>query len=221
MRSTTEREVAKPRAVFLDRDGVINEVVYYKDLGLINSPLNPEQFRLLPNADEAIRLLNELGIITIIVSNQPAIGKGKMTLDLFERIRKKMHFLLAKRGAAIDGEYYCLHHPDACLLEYKRTCQCRKPKPGLILEAAKDFALDLKTCYMIGDGLNDVIAGKAAGCRTILIGRLKCDMCRVMDEEAARPDLIVPDLLSAIKAIVNGVSEPDIFGPITVDQRAA
>ena len=195
------------RAVLLDRDGVINEVAYFPELGLLDSPLNPDQFNLRPNVPEAIRIFNDLGLKVIIVSNQPAIANGKMTMLLFEKIRKKMRMELQMCGAQIDGEYYCFHHPEANLAKYRVNCDCRKPKPGLILKAAKDFNLELSHCYMIGDGLTDVEAGKAAGCVTFLIGKMKCDLCRLMDENGAKPDYIVPSLLHASKIIEKEVNE--------------
>jgi len=194
------------RAVFLDRDGTINEMVYLEDFGLIDSPMNPEQFRLVAGAGEAIRRLNELGMKVVVVSNQPGIAKGKMTPQLFEEIRKKMKQLLREDGARLDAEYYCLHHPEAQVSRYRSICNCRKPKPGLILKAAEDLNLDLSGSYMVGDGLTDVIAGKAAGCRTILIGKLKCDICKLMDLEEARPDLIVGSLVEAVTEIEREMS---------------
>jgi len=189
------------RAVLLDRDGTINELVYFPELGLIDSPLNPEQFKLIEGAAKAIRLFNEAGFKVIIVSNQPSIAKGKMTMKLFEDVRDKMRRLLAQAGARVDGEYYCFHHPEAVLPELRVNCGCRKPKPGLLFRAAEDFNLNLRGCYMIGDSLTDVLAGKAAGCRTILLGRFKCDLCRFMHELDAEPDHIVPSLINAYKII--------------------
>src|SRR3972149_1704709 len=130
-------------AVFLDRDGVINKIVYFPEHGILDSPLNPRQFRLLPGAAEAIRVFNRLGLKVIVVSNQPAVAKGKMTEALFGQIRQKMNGSLAKKGARLDGEYYCFHHPKAKVAQYRSDCDCRKPKPGLILKAAKDFELDV------------------------------------------------------------------------------
>jgi len=189
------------RAVFLDRDGVINELVYFPELGIVDSPLNPDQFRLIPGAAKAIRRFNELGLKVIVVSNQPAIAKGKMTMKLFEEIRAKMTGMLRDEGARIDGEYYCFHHPEAKLPEYRVSCDCRKPKPGLLLMAARDFKLNLRECYMVGDGLTDVVAGRSAGCKTILIGSLKCDMCKLMDVMGVKPDHIVPSLNHASEII--------------------
>jgi D-glycero-D-manno-heptose 1,7-bisphosphate phosphatase len=187
--------------VFLDRDGVINEIVYFPELGVPDSPLNPTQFKLLPGAAEAIRTLNSLNIKVIVVSNQPAIAKGKISPELFEQIRLKMKTLLEEKGAHIDGEYYCFHHPAATLAQYMVDCDCRKPKPGLILKASKDFNLDPAQCYVIGDSIIDVEAGRAAGCITFLIGNFKCDLCRLMDEKNIKPDRIFPSLLHASKII--------------------
>lgn len=189
------------RAVFLDRDGVINELVYFPELGIIDSPLNPDQFRLVAGVAKAIRRFNELGLKVIVVSNQPAVAKGKMTMRLFEEMRAKMIGMLKDEGARIDGEYYCFHHPEAKLPEYRVSCECRKPKPGLLLMAARDFKLNLKECYMVGDGLTDVAAGRSVGCKTILIGSLKCDLCRLMDVMGVKPDYIVPSLNHASEII--------------------
>jgi len=188
-------------SIFLDRDGVINRLAFFPELGIIDSPLNPAQFRLMPGAAEAIRSFNSLGLKVIVVSNQPAIAKGKMSEELFNQVCLKMKTLLKKKGAHVDAEYYCLHHPQAKLAEYKTDCDCRKPKPGLIMRAAKDFDLDLSKSYMIGDGLTDIKAGRAVGCRSILIGQIKCDMCRLMEEMEVKPNLITPTLLDAYKVI--------------------
>ena len=202
------------RAVFLDRDGVINEIAYFPELGLLDSPLNVKQFKLLPKVAEAIMILNRLDLKVLVVSNQPAMAKGKMTIKAFEEIRLKMKGELGKKGTHLDGEYYCFHHPSAKVAKYRASCDCRKPRPGLFLEAAKDFGLDLKKCYVVGDSLTDVKAGKAAGCRTILIGSLKCDLCRLMEAQGVKPDHIVADLLGASKTIEKEVTEsvkPDLI----------
>ncbi|MGB8780498.1 MAG: HAD family hydrolase [Candidatus Bathyarchaeia archaeon] len=202
------------RAVFLDRDGVINEIAYFPELGLLDSPLNVKQFRLLPRAAEAIMVLNRLDLKVIVVSNQPAIAKGKMTMKAFEEIRLKMKKELERKGAHLDGEYYCFHHPSAKIAKYRTSCDCRKPRPGLFLKAAKDFALDLKKSYAVGDSLTDIKAGKAVDCRTILIGSLKCDLCRLMELEGVKPDHIVADLLDASKIIQKEINEsvrPDLI----------
>jgi D-glycero-D-manno-heptose 1,7-bisphosphate phosphatase len=193
-------------AIFLDRDGVINELVFFPDLGLIDSPLNPEEFKLMPDAAEAIKRFNRLGLKVVVVSNQPGIAKGKMSMELFEEIRQKMKNLLAENGAHLDGEYYCFHHPEAKRVEYKVKCHCRKPQPGLILKAAKELDVKTSKSYMIGDGLTDIKAGQAVGCKSILIGGVKCDLCRLMESMAVKPDIITPSLLSASKIIEREMS---------------
>jgi D-glycero-D-manno-heptose 1,7-bisphosphate phosphatase len=193
-------------AVLLDRDGVINQLVFYPDLGLIDSPLNPTQFKLTPGAAQAIKTFNQLGVKVIVISNQPGIAKGKMSEELFEAIRQKMKQSLEKAGAHIDAEYYCLHHPQAKRQKFKVDCDCRKPKPGLILKAQSDFNLEPKNCYLIGDGLTDIKAGNAAGCKSILIGNFKCDLCRQMELMEVKPHYLTSNLLEASKIIKKQVS---------------
>lgn len=194
------------KAVFLDRDGVINEIVYFPELGLLDSPLNPKQFKLLPNVAKAIKIFNELGLKVVIASNQPVIAKGKTTKELFEKIRQKMTRELKKGGARIDAEYYCFHHPAAKYARYRVRCNCRKPKPGLLLRAAKDLGICPSKSFLVGDSLTDIEAGKAVGCKTFLIGYLKSDLSRLIDDTDVRPNYIVPSLLDAARIIKKEVS---------------
>ena len=189
------------RAVFLDRDGVINELVYFPEIGLIDSPLNPEQFKLLPDVGKGIRALNELGFKVVVVSNQPGIAKGKMIEELFEKIRLKMKRDLERESARIDGEYYCFHHPNAIVEKYRANCDCRKPRAGLFLRAASDLGLDPSKSFCVGDNLTDIEAAKTAGCTTILIGELKCDTCRLMDQQNTHPDFVAENLIKAVNII--------------------
>jgi D-glycero-D-manno-heptose 1,7-bisphosphate phosphatase len=189
------------RGVILDRDGVINELVYFPEVGVIDSPLNPDQFRLLPDVPKAIRILNDLDFKIAVVSNQPAIAKGKTTEKLFAEISLKMRKELEREGARLDAEYYCFHHPDAVRQEYKANCECRKPKPGLFLKASSELGLDPSRSFSIGDSLVDVKAAKAAGFATILIGSMKCDLCRLVNREDAHPDFIVGSLIKAVDVI--------------------
>ena len=130
-------------AVFLDRDGVVNELVYHEDHGIIDSPFTVAQFRLLPGVIEAVRQLHDADYTVVLVSNQPGIAKGHMSREAFDRIKERMKEELAKGGACLDGEYYCLHHPEAVVAELRTNCECRKPKPGLLLQAAQDIDIDL------------------------------------------------------------------------------
>lgn len=156
----------KQKAIFLDRDGTINKYVGYLRTS--------EQFELLEGAGEAIRKINLSGYLAIVVTNQPVIARGEVTVDGLQQIHNKMETMLGKEGAYLDGVYYCPHHPDKGFAgeveELKIVCECRKPKAGLLLKAAKDFNIDLSQSWMIGDSENDVLAGKNAGCKTALIG---------------------------------------------------
>ena len=156
----------KRKAVFLDRDGTINEYV-----GFLR---RPEDFRLLPGAAEAVKLIHEKGYLAVVATNQPVIARGEVTLEGLDEIHRKMETLLGLEGAFIDALYFCPHHPDGGFAgerpEYKIACECRKPKPGMLLRAAKELNIDLAASWMAGDGKNDIGAGKNAGCRTALIG---------------------------------------------------
>lgn len=191
------------KAAFLDRDGVINELVYHQEQGIIDSPFTPDQFRLLSGVSKAIKRLHETNYKVILVSNQPSLAKGNIPEETFEAIRKKMEYELARGGASLDGEYYCFHHPEAKIEKFKANCECRKPRPGLLLQAAHDMNIDLSQSWMIGDNLSDVKAGKSAGTKTILLGRMKCELCRLMDEDDARPDAIVLNLGEAVQFILD------------------
>ncbi len=187
----------KNKAVFLDRDGVINELIYYKELGIIDSPFTVEQFRLFPDVEKAIKKFKKLGFKTIIVSNQPGIAKKNYTIETFEKVREKMKKELKRRDAEIDFEYYCFHHPAGKIKKFRKICNCRKPKPGLLLSAAKEHNIDLSKSWMIGDGITDIQAGVTAGCKTILIGRMKCELCKIMKNKGIMPDFITPNLYKA------------------------
>lgn len=190
-----------PRAVFLDRDGVLNAMVYNAEFGTVDSPANPDEFELLAGAAEAVRRLNQLGLLAVVVSNQPGVAKGKYSPKLLEAVTAKMHRELAAAGARLDAVYYCLHHPRALLAEYRQVCACRKPQPGLLQNAARDFNLDLARCYLAGDGIPDVRAGRAAGVTTLLINDRKCYFCEELARQGARPDYWVSNLAQAVTVI--------------------
>ena len=185
------------KAVFLDRDGVINEIVYHKEMGILDSPANANEIKLFPDVGKAINKFKSLGFKVIIISNQPGLAKDKFTINVFEEMKERFRSELEKQDAKVDAEYYCLHHPEAKIDKYKVICDCRKPKPGLISQAAKEHDIDLSKSWMIGDGINDIQAGQAAGCKTILIGRNKCDLCKIMEDKGAKPDFIAPNLYKA------------------------
>ncbi len=155
----------KQKAVFLDRDGTINKYV-----GFLR---NIDDFELIDGVSEAIKLINQSGYLAIVVTNQPVIARGEVSWEELNEIHKKMATLLGKDGAYIDGIYICPHHPDKGFegerSEYKIDCDCRKPKPGLLIQAAKDFNIDLSQSIMIGDSDRDVEAGENVGCKSILL----------------------------------------------------
>ncbi|MES1048991.1 HAD family hydrolase [Bacillus thuringiensis] len=192
----------RKKAIFLDRDGVINKMWNNTEHGIIDSPLNINQFEFFPRVFEAVRMLNKQGFLIVVVSNQPVVAKGKTTPMLLEEITKYMLNTFLEQGCRIDDVYYCLHHPNAIVEKYKVHCSCRKPKPGLILKACKNLDIDPSQSYMIGDGITDVEAGKLAGCKTIWIGNWKCDICQI---SKVKPDFVAKDLYEASKIInING-----------------
>lgn len=154
------------KAIFLDRDGTINKYVgFLRDI---------DEFELLPGVAKAIKRINASGYLAIVVTNQPVIARGEVTFKQLQEIHNKMETLLGQEGAYLDGIYFCPHHPDKGfegeVPELKIDCDCRKPKPGMLLRAAQDFNIDLTRSWMVGDGKNDIQAGQAAGCHTVLIG---------------------------------------------------
>ena len=178
----------KQKAIFLDRDGTINQ---YK--GFLKKI---SDFELLPKVTEAIQLINESGYLAIVVTNQPVIARGEATMLELVDIHNKMETLLGQEGAYLDQVYICPHHPDKGypgeVPELKISCNCRKPKPGMLYKASKDFNIDLSQSWMIGDSQNDIVAGMAAGCKTILIGT-----------GAYGQDITVNSLLEGVQAILH------------------
>lgn len=156
----------KQKAIFLDRDGTINKYVgFLRDI---------DEFELLPGVAEAIGKINKSGYLAIVVTNQPVIARGEVGWEELQEIHNKMETLLGLEGVYLDGIYFCPHHPhkgyEGEIPELKFDCDCRKPKPGMLLKAAEDFNIDLSQSWMIGDGENDIKAGEVAGCKTALIG---------------------------------------------------
>lgn len=157
----------KQKAVFLDRDGTINKYV-----GFLR---NIDEFELISGVAQAVRKINDSGYLAIVVTNQPVIARGEVELSQLHEIHNKMETLLGLEGAYLDAIYFCPHHPDKGfegeIPELKIACDCRKPKPGMLIKAAQEYNIDLSSSWMIGDSKNDIIAGRDAGCKTALIGR--------------------------------------------------
>lgn len=156
----------KQKAVFLDRDGTINKYVPFLT--------NIDEFELLLGVAEAIKLINESGYLAIVVTNQPVIARGELSLSELSQIHMKMETLLGREGAYLDKIFFCPHHPhkgySGEVEELKILCDCRKPSPGMILAAADEFNIDLSKSWMVGDKEDDILAGKRAGCKTVLLG---------------------------------------------------
>ncbi|MGB9734576.1 MAG: D-glycero-beta-D-manno-heptose 1,7-bisphosphate 7-phosphatase [Conexivisphaera sp.] len=175
-------------AVFLDRDGVICYDVHYMR--------SPDQFELMPGVAEGIRRLNGAGFLVVVATNQSGIRRGYFTEEDLARIHARMLEELGRRGARIDAIYYC-----PCLPE--EDCECRKPRPGMLLRAAEELGIDLGRSYMVGDKALDVEAGRAAGCTTVLVG----------DDPGAEPDYAVGDFAGAVDAVLSDAARKGILGP--------
>ncbi len=166
------------KAVFLDRDGTINKLK-----GFI---LKPDEIELIDGAAEAILRFNNLGYLVIVVTNQPVVARGECTKDTLKEIHNRLEVLLGEKGSYVDGIYYCPHHPDKGfdgeIEELKVQCDCRKPQPGLLLKAKKDFNIDMSESFMVGDSIRDVEAGKNAGCVSVLLNEKARGNTNICDE---------------------------------------
>lgn len=180
------------RAVFVDRDGTMAKDVHYCR--------RPEDFELFPNTAKAIRSLNEHGFKVIVITNQSGIARGYFTEDTLAKIHDKMKRELAEEGAWVDAIYCCPHHPDD-------NCDCRKPKPKLVLQAAKEHDIDLKHSFVVGDLQMDIELGKVAGCKSILIGDAP-----LVNGEKVNPDAIAVDLREAAQIILRMEGGPRYTG---------
>ncbi len=178
----------KQKAVFLDRDGTLNKYVgFLRDI---------EELELMEGAAEAVKRINHSGFLAIVVTNQPVVARGEVTFDKLETIHQKLETLLGTEGAYLDAIYYCPHHPDKGyegeVAELKIECSCRKPNPGMLLQAARDYHINLSESWMIGDSESDIAAGRNAGCRTL----------RLTDAKGEKGDF--DTLLEAVQAIQEG-----------------
>lgn len=186
----------KQKAIFLDRDGTINALIPFL--------VHKEDLQLIEGASEAIRLINSSEYLCIVVTNQPIIARGESTIENLDEIHKRMETLLGKDGAYIDGLYYCPHHPDKGYAgevpELKINCDCRKPKTGMLIQAAKDYNIDLSESIMIGDTTLDIKMAENAGMKSILVltGEAGKDQ-----KYEIHPSVIADDLLDAVNIIFN------------------
>lgn len=186
----------KRRAVFMDRDGTISE-----EIGYVN---HASRYRVFPFSAEAVRLLNEKGWLAILVTNQAGVARGYFTEELIAEVHEVLNGELRRAGARLDAIYYCAHHPTVGETPYRLDCDCRKPKPGLILRAAAEFDIDLTESWMIGDRHSDVVLAHNAGVRSALVmtgyGRGEWEYQR--SAWKFEPDMVAENLLEAVKRIV-------------------
>lgn len=191
-----KRAFVKKPAVILDRDGTLNEICFNEETGHLDSPLRPEELKLLPGAAQSLRIIKSLGYAVIVVTNQPQAAKGKTTLDGIFRISNKFKDILAKKGVYMNDILICPHHPVGSPTSKERflikDCDCRKPKPGLLKIAIEKFNLDTANSYVAGDSYVDVLAGKSAKVKTVFLGEYKCDVCQAL--KGHKPDYIFKDL---------------------------
>ncbi|HVW37545.1 MAG TPA: HAD family hydrolase [Pirellulales bacterium] len=180
------------RAVFLDKDGTLVKDVPYN--------VDPQRIELAPEAPSALRMLRDFGFELIVVTNQPGVALGYFPVTAMAEVERRLAELLADSDIRLSGFYYCPHHPQAGQLGHGSACDCRKPAPGLLLRAAADHRLDLKSSWLVGDILDDVEAGRRAGCRTVLVDRGgETEWKRSPSRD---PDYIAGDLLEAAACIV-------------------
>lgn len=184
------------RAIFLDRDGTLNE-----EVGYVN---HASRFRLFPWTAEAVRLINQAGYKAIVLTNQSGVARGLFTEALVHDVHRKLETELGEQGARLDAIYYCPHHPSGAVASYRLDCECRKPRPGMVERAQREFHLDLSRCYFVGDRYLDVSLAHAVGARGILV--LTGYGLGERDHQQAAwprpPDYIAEDLLDAVRWII-------------------
>jgi D-glycero-D-manno-heptose 1,7-bisphosphate phosphatase len=172
-------------AVFVDRDGVL-----VRDVNLL---LRVGDIEILPGVPAALRRIHEAGMSIIVVTNQPVVARGLLTEGQVEAIEEELHARLRAAGGHVDAFYYCPHHPHADLDQYRMTCDCRKPRPGMLERAAREGSLDLRASTMVGDRPTDVAAGRRAGCRAVLVETGMHSAPPIVSADGPLGDLAVPD----------------------------
>lgn len=187
------------KAVFLDRDGVLNELVPNPATGEYEPPHSPDDLIIFPDVIESLRILQGAQFELFLISNQPDYAKGKTTLENLQAVHAKLDRIVRSEGIRFREYYYCYHHPQGKVPEYSIECECRKPKPFFILMAAKRYSLDLSRSWMIGDRDSDIECGKAAGTKTIMIENPQSlKYCT-----SSQPDFTVVNLIDALHIILH------------------
>ena len=182
--------------VFLDRDGTVNEEIgYLHDVGKLS---------LISGAGEAIRRLNISGWPVVCVSNQSGVARGFFSIDTVYEVNQKLKELLEEKGAYLDGIYFCPHHPTEGQYPYRRNCDCRKPRPGMLKKAAEEFEIDLERSFLIGDRLSDIQTAQNASLKSILVltGYGQIELENIKDKTTLQPDYICEDISAAVNCIL-------------------
>jgi D-glycero-D-manno-heptose 1,7-bisphosphate phosphatase len=187
------------KAIFLDRDGVLNELVLNPATGGYEPPHSPDDLIIFPEVIESLRILQDAGFELFLISNQPDYAKGKTTLENIHAVHSRFDHILTSKGIHFQEYYYCYHHPNGIVPEYSFTCKCRKPKPYFLLKAARDYVIDLKNSWMIGDRDSDIECGKAAGTKTIMIKNPQSSKYR----RSSQPDFTAANLKDAPQIILH------------------
>lgn len=189
--------MVKRKAVFLDKDGTIIPDVPYN--------VNPDLISLEDGVIEGLKLLQQAGYIFVVISNQAGVARGYFQLSELEKVKGKIDLLLNTAGIEIEAYYFCPHHIDGKIPEFSKACECRKPRPGMILQAIKDLQISPEFSWMIGDILNDVEAGNRAGCRTVIIDN--GNETEWVENAFRTPTYVAANFLSAANFIINNPSE--------------
>lgn len=186
----------KQPAVFIDRDGTINE-----QKGYIN---HVTRFKLLPRVPQAIRMLNRHGFLALVITNQSGVARGYYPLDLVETIHRIMVSQIREKKGSLDGIFFCPHHPAGSVTEFARDCDCRKPKPGLIEQACRSFEIDLKRSFVVGDMCTDMELAQRAGLPGVMVktGYGLGEIEYILPGKTAKPVHIAEDLLDAVRWII-------------------
>lgn len=188
----------RPAALFLDRDGVINDLVYYPDSGEFESPRQPSHLQMQPEIGAPLREARAMGYLIFLVSNQPSAAKGKTSLDALQSIHDVICEKLRAESVALTASYYCYHHPRGVRSALSGLCLCRKPSPLFLKLAASEYGIDLSASWMIGDQDTDVQCGQRAGCRTALLDYGPSQAKRT----ESHPSVVAKNLHSAIAMIL-------------------
>lgn len=185
------------RAVFLDRDGTVSE-----EVGYVN---HVGRFRLIPRAAQGIRCINESDYLAVLVTNQAGVARGYFKESLVIAVHERLEELLAENGAHLDGIYYCPHHPTAGEPPYRQDCDCRKPKPGMVLAAQRDLNIDVAQSFMVGDKHSDITFAQSVGMQGVLVktGYGLGEIEQWSAEWTEQPDQICEDLLDAVEWILS------------------